>query len=130
MFKDLLKSAMDVAGMNATALSAATGIGKSSISQYLSGKIVPPDKKKEHIALSMGLEADYFKKSEVKADIEINSSRMTVEQTAALMHKRTSFVRKGLQDGVFPFGYAVKVSGHYSYFISKAKFTECTGIPV
>lgn len=130
MFKDLLKSAMDEAGMNATALSAATGIGKSSISQYLSGKIVPPDKKKEHIALSMGLEADYFKKSEVKADIDINSSRMTVEQTAAFMHKRASFVRKGLQDGVFPFGYAVKVSGHYSYFISKAKFTECTGIPV
>ena len=130
MFSDLLKAAMKEAGMNATALSAATGIGKSSISQYLSGKIVPPDKKKEHIALSMGLEADYFKKSEVKADIDINSSRMTVEQTAALMHKRTSFVRKGLQDGVFPFGYAVKVSGHYSYFISKAKFTECTGIPV
>ena len=54
-FSEKLKKAMQEKDMNLTALSAATGIGKSSISQYLSGKNEPPDKKKTTIALAMGL---------------------------------------------------------------------------
>jgi hypothetical protein len=37
----------------------------------------------------------------------------------------------GLQDGVFPFGYAVKISGkRFSYYISPKKFSEYTGLAV
>ena len=57
-------------------------------------------------------------------------NRMTVSQTAKLMNVSEQFVRIGLQTGKLPFGYAVKMSGQYTYFISPAKFTEYTGIEV
>lgn len=40
------------------------------------------------------------------------------------------FVRVALQNGVFPFGYAVKMSTQWTYYISPEKFTEHTGIKV
>lgn len=55
---------------------------------------------------------------------------VSVPKAAALMGKHQDFVREGLKQGVFPFGYAVKTSGKYSYYISSAKFEECTGIKV
>ncbi len=133
MFKDLLKTAMEDAGMNATALSAATGIGKSSISQYLSGKVDPPAKKKEQIALSMGLEADYFKKKLINLDVfpdGENKLNLPVLTAAKLMGKGKEFVYQGLRDGVFPWGYAVNMNGRWSYYISPAKFMECTGLMI
>lgn len=130
MFNEMLKTAMEDAGMNATALSAATGIGKSSLSQYLSGKVVPPDKKKEQIALAMGLEADYFKKKQINLDLENKGSNLPVIVAARLMGKSKEFVYQGLRDGVFPWGYGVNMNGRWSYYISPAKFVECTGIPV
>ena len=40
------------------------------------------------------------------------------------------FIRLGLQRGVFPFGYAVKTSSEWTYYISPMKFEEFTGIKV
>ncbi len=57
-------------------------------------------------------------------------NRLTVQKTAELMGVSQQFIRIGLQKGVFPFGYAVKMSGVWTYFISKQKFTEHTGIEV
>ena len=34
------------------------------------------------------------------------------------------------QKGIFPFGYAVKMSTQWTYYISPQKFTEHTGITV
>lgn len=56
-------------------------------------------------------------------------NNMTVQEAAKLMGVSQQFVRVGLQKGILPFGYAVKVSaGKYTYFISRQKFTEHTGI--
>jgi hypothetical protein len=45
------------------------------------------------------------------------------------MGKSQDFVRIGLQRNLLPFGYAVKTGKQrFSYFISKQKFTEATGI--
>ena len=55
-------------------------------------------------------------------------NRLTVEQVAGLMNVSPQFIRIGLQKGVFPFGYAVKMSDRWTYFISKVKFEESTGI--
>ena len=52
-----------------------------------------------------------------------------VPVAAALMGKSRAWVMQGLQDGVFPWGYAVRMK-KWSYFISSVKFTEHTGIPV
>lgn len=53
-----------------------------------------------------------------------------VKIAAQLMGKNVEFVYMGLQQGIFPFGYAVKTSGRYSYYISSVKFEEFTGIKV
>ena len=61
----------------------------------------------------------------------MDCNNITVIQAAELMGVSPQFVRVGLQKGVLPFGYAVKVSkDRYTYFISKQKFTENTGIAV
>lgn len=57
-------------------------------------------------------------------------NRLTVQQTAQLMGVSEQFVRIGLQKGVFPWGYAVKMSNQWTYFISRQKFTEHTGIKI
>lgn len=52
---------------------------------------------------------------------------MTVKDAARLMGKSEQFVRVGLQQGVFPFGYAVKISTKYTYYISDEKIKEYIG---
>lgn len=57
-------------------------------------------------------------------------NRLSVAMTAKLMNVSEQFIRIGLQKGVFPFGYAVKMSSQWTYFISREKFKESTGIQV
>lgn len=52
---------------------------------------------------------------------------MTVEECAKLLDKSPQFVRIGLQRGILPFGYAVKMSSKYTYHISEAKVYEYLG---
>lgn len=58
------------------------------------------------------------------------TNRLSVSKVAELMNVSEQFVRIGLQKGVLPFGYAVKMSSQWTYFISPQKFTEFTGIQV
>ena len=56
-------------------------------------------------------------------------SRMTIAECARLMNVSEQFVRVGLQKEVLPFGYAVKISGgRWTYYISRQKFEESTGV--
>lgn len=56
-------------------------------------------------------------------------NRISVENAARLMGVSGQFIRIGLQQGVLPFGYAVKRQ-RWSYYISPMKFSEYTGIPM
>ena len=57
------------------------------------------------------------------------NTSITVQDAAKLMGKSQSFIRVGLQRNILPFGYAVKIGKErYSYFISRKKFVELTGI--
>ena len=53
---------------------------------------------------------------------------MKVAECAKLLDKSPQFVRMGLQLGILPFGYAVKMSSKWSYHISEAKVYEYLGI--
>jgi hypothetical protein len=57
-----------------------------------------------------------------------NTETLKVEEAAVLMHKNPAFVRKGLQDKRFGFGYAVYNNGRWNYYINRKKFFEETGI--
>lgn len=57
------------------------------------------------------------------------SHRLKVQTAAALMGVSLQFIRVGLQRGILPFGYAIKIGEcQYTYYISPEKFTEYTGI--
>jgi hypothetical protein len=57
-------------------------------------------------------------------------NRLSVVDAAKLMGVTQQFIRMGLQQEKLPFGWAVKNSGRWSYYISPEKFTEYTGIKV
>lgn len=59
----------------------------------------------------------------------MENNNLTVAEASELMGVSRQFIRVGLQKGILPFGYAVQISRkHYTYFISKQKFIEHTGI--
>lgn len=56
-------------------------------------------------------------------------NKMTIAEASKLMGVSPQFIRVGLQQGKLPFGYAVQISTkRWTYFISKQKFLEHTGI--
>lgn len=58
-----------------------------------------------------------------------DQNSMTIAEASSLMGVSRQFVRVGLQKGILPFGYAVQISANrFTYFISREKFAEHTGI--
>lgn len=55
---------------------------------------------------------------------------MTVQEAAKLLGKSQQFIRIGLQRGILPFGYAVKMSSKWTYHISEHKLYEYLGLDV
>lgn len=137
-FSEKLKKAMEDLNISQKQLVCMTGIGKSSISQYLNGKNIPSEKRQKDIAVSLGLEADYFEHETVaavspKKIISNNNGirKMLVEDVAKIMGMNHNTIRKGLQQGVFPWGYAVKTSeNRWSYFINARRFAEIEGVTI
>ena len=86
-------------------LSDLTGIGKSSISQYLSGKNEPSKDRKKEIARKLGVQEDYFDTFETAATVQHDGVfNLPVTLAAKLMGKSKEWVKQGLRDGVFPWG--------------------------
>ncbi len=52
---------------------------------------------------------------------------MKVLDCARLLGKSPQFIRVGLQRGILPFGYAVKMSNKWTYHISDKKVYEYVG---
>ena len=52
---------------------------------------------------------------------------MKVKEATKLLGKSEQFVRIGLQRGILPFGYAVKMSSKWCYHISEHKVLEYLG---
>lgn len=132
-FNEKLKQAMQHLGINQAQLVGMTGIGKSSISQYLSGKNVPSEKRQKNIAVSLGLDPDYFnRETPVVIKVSKNNvgvSRMLPEDAAKLLGMNHNTIRKGLQQGIFPWGYAIHTSeNRWAYFINAQKFADIEGI--
>lgn len=114
-----------------------TGKSKGSVSQYLSGKQIPSEAVQSEIAVSLGLAPDYFAQEDKtvalprEAFMDGKIRRLRPEDAAGLMGVGKETVRLGLQQGVFPWGYAVKTGEcRWSYFINAKRFAEVEGIVV
>lgn len=131
MFNDKLKKAMEELKLNQTKLSVLTGIGKSGISQYLSGKNVPTEIRQQDIAVSLGLSPDYFSDCAKTMTFSEQVKKLLPEDAANILGVGKETIRKGLRDGVFPWGYAVQTSQNkWTYFINAKKFAEIESIAV
>lgn len=131
-FATNLKAAMEERRVSQSELSALTGIGKSSISQYLSGKNIPKDAVKQKLAEALETSVDFLDGKNVSPDVNSAGEALKnvpVEQAAKMLGKSKQFVRVALQRGIAPFGFAVKVSGDkWSYHISPRKLNEYLGV--
>ncbi len=134
VFAEKLKKLMDERHWTQADIRKLTGIGASAISQYINGKNEPYPARKREIALALGVDENYFSETAPAAATEIKlvkapAANVRVETVAKLMHKSKEWVKQGLRDQVFPWGYAVKLK-NWSYFISPARFTQETGIEI
>lgn len=128
-FSEKLKEAMQDLDLNQKQVVGMTGKSKGSISQYLSGKQIPSEKAQSDIAVSLGLNPDYFKDEENQVLFRIPRKgtipRLDVVKAAQLLGMNHDTVRKGLQQGVFPWGYAIHTSeNRWTYFINAKRFVE------
>lgn len=133
-FNEKLRKAMQQLNINQAQVVGLTGKSKGSISMYLSGKTVPSEQAQSALAVSLGLAPDYFEQEE--SPITFKPSRcedgiptLTVGEVAKLMHKHTNTIALGLQQGVFPWGYAIRTGEHrWAYFINAKRFAEIEGV--
>ena len=130
-FSEQLKKVMLERNMNQAELSALTGIGKSSISQYISGKNEPKEIALNKIAEALDCSVAFLNGTTECSDMTIDPKglkNVPVDQTAKLLGKSRQFVRVALQRGIAPFGFAVKLTGEkFSYHISPKKLQEYIG---
>lgn len=74
-FSEKLKQAMQELHLNQRQVCGMTGKSKGSVSQYLSGKQIPSEDVQSAIAVALGLESDYFSKSDNRWVYFINAKR-------------------------------------------------------
>jgi len=127
-FASRLKQAMDEREMSQSELSALTEIGKSSISQYLSGKNVPKEKVKAKIAAALDCTVDFLDEKTPENDYTTNGlHNIPVAVAAKRTGKSEQFIRVSLQTGTAPFGFAAMNKTKWSYHISPKKLDEYIG---
>lgn len=109
-------------------LAARIGKGKSSVSQYLSGKNIPREDVQKKIADALDCTVEFLNLEMAEADGVCDAKNISVSECARMLGKSEQFVRVALQTGVAPFGFAVKNKSVYSYHISPKKLEEYMGI--
>ena len=130
-FAQRLKQTMKERGITQTELSRITGLGKSSISQYVSGKNIPSKANMKIIADALEVSVEWLIGDFEEAESTSGQKNITVETAAKLMGVGRQFIRVGLQNQTLPFGTAVKMpSGKYRYYISPLKFKQFTGCEI
>jgi transcriptional regulator with XRE-family HTH domain len=125
-FASRLKQIMDERDVSQSELALKIGKGKSSVSQYLSGKNIPKMDVQEKIAEVLDCTVEFLNNDE-NAVVHIDSKNVSVSEAARILGKSEQFVRVALQTGVAPFGFAVKNKSTYSYHISPKKLAEYVG---
>lgn len=131
-----LKQVMDKQDMTQAQLAEAAGVGRSAISQYLSGKYIPSAQRSKELADALGVPVDYL--LDLDADIDLgdrNGSKDTlnvpVAEAAKLMGVTQQFLRESLINGSAPFGFGTSMQGGgRRFFISAPLFFRYLGLDI
>lgn len=123
-FKTGLKKILE--GLDRKAFCSMTGVPASSLSIWLNSDVEPSETRKQRIAEALGLDPSFF------GDfggglLEPKRESLTPKEASRMMGCGVEFVHSGLQQGVFPWGYAVNRDGNWSYWINRKKFFDVEG---
>lgn len=115
--------------MTQTDLARDTGIGRASICQYLSGTCKPTAKNRQKLADALAVTVAQLDPSAEQRDAVTAGTatiyRMSVRAAARVMRVSEETIRKGIQQNIFPWGYAVKTSDkEFTYIINGKKLLE------
>ena len=111
VFKDRLKKVMVDQNINQVELSRICGVSRSTVSKWMSGDSEPTKARRNEIAEAFDLPENYFEET------------LTPKEVAYLMGMGVSTIEKGLIQGTFPWGYAIRTSENtHRYFINAKKF--------
>ncbi len=120
MFKDRLKAAMARENITAAELSRRLNVSRACISLYLEGKTVPSKKTMERLE----------KVLKIPDEVTDETFLVTLTRVAQVMHCSPDVVKAGLQQGIFPWGYAIRLGvnsdgrTNWSYKINRLRFAE------
>lgn len=124
-FHEKLRDLMREKAISVTSLSDSTGISKPSISLYANGKATPRyEKTYEKLAEALGCTVAFLRDGE---NVE-GGENVSVSDAAELLGVSQQFIRVSLQQGLAPFGFAVKITpNRWTYHISPSKLREYIG---
>lgn len=129
MIAKQLREVMESKNMRQKELAERTGLARSTISQYLSGKSMPTKYAMSKLAEILEVDVNWLSGEKCFNDLLEKQVKLSVIQAAKLMGVSPQFVRIGLQKQQLPFGHAVQMSkNRYTYHISTKKFSEYTGV--
>lgn len=112
--------------MTVSRLSELSGVSKTNLDKYLTGRYKPAQDVLERIANAFGCDAnDLDKPDEVKTLRK--PGNITVAYAAERLGIPTQTLRVALQQGLYPFGVAIKMRGRYTYQITPNLFEEYIG---
>ena len=122
-FKNHLKKILE--GLDRKTFCSLTGVPASSLSIWLNSDVEPSELRKQQIAEALGLDSDFFGvfRKEFQPERESFAPKEASEMTGC----GVEFVHCGLQQRVFPWGYAVNRDGKWSYWINRKKFLDVEG---
>ena len=87
--------------------------------------------------MALGLSPNYFEEEQVPSSepeepiIVGRIKKLLPEEAALYLGLSKDTVRRGLQQGIFPWGYAIHTSEHrWVYFINALRFAEIEGVQV
>jgi len=106
--------------INQVELSRICGVSRSTVSKWMSGDSEPTKARRNEIAEAFDLPENYFEEIVIpKKKIET----LTPKEVAYLMGMSVGSIQKGLIQGIFPWGYAIRTSENkHRYFINAKKF--------
>lgn len=107
-------------------LSELSGVSKANLNKYLDGKYKPAQNVLERLASAIGCEVDDLSKPDEVKTLR-KPGNITVAYAAQQLGIPTQTLRVALQQGLYPFGVAIKMSGRYTYQITPSLFEEYIG---
>ena len=131
-FSQKLKYILSEQNISQAELSRLTGINKSSICQYLSGKNIPSNKRQGVIATAIGMPEDYFGNENFKEPSipYPKIPRLTLTETAGIMGVSQRALALAIQQGMYSWAQALpgRNKKRPIYFINAITFAKAQGI--